>query len=129
DIDTDRGDHTLQDLGHHLLLSFGASRQPTGRQGPGARPDDPSSGQSGLDGRPPLLSFQLLHAEFASISSTRRFCARPCPVSFEATGSCSPYPLAEIMSSFTPWEIRYCITLSARFSDSTWFESMPWRRS
>src|SRR5215472_18435539 len=33
DIDTDRGDHTLQDLGHDLLLSFGASCQPTGRQG------------------------------------------------------------------------------------------------
>src|SRR6516162_9430970 len=25
DIDTDRGDHTLQDLGHGVLLSFGAS--------------------------------------------------------------------------------------------------------
>src|SRR5262249_36300391 len=44
DIDTDRGDHTLQDLGHDVLLSFRPSCQPTGRQGPGARPDHPITG-------------------------------------------------------------------------------------
>src|SRR5262249_23528466 len=33
DIDTDGGDHTLQDLRHGVLLSFGASCQPTCRQG------------------------------------------------------------------------------------------------
>jgi hypothetical protein len=31
DIDADRGDHTLQDLSHGVLFSFGASRQPSYR--------------------------------------------------------------------------------------------------
>src|SRR5215472_34658 len=47
DIDTDRSDHTLQDLSHGVLLSFGASCQPTCRRGPGARPDHPIRGHAG----------------------------------------------------------------------------------
>jgi len=38
----------------------------------------------------------------ASVSSTRRFCARPCGVSFEATGSASPKPCADTMLGLTP---------------------------
>ena len=52
-------------------------------------------------------------------NSTRRFCARPCAVSFEATGLASPNPCAEMRSGLTPCEIRYCITASARLCDSS----------
>jgi hypothetical protein len=38
----------------------------------------------------------------ARVSSTRRFCARPCGVSFGATGSASPRPRAETRFGFTP---------------------------
>ena len=38
-------------------------------------------------------------------------------------------PRAEIMSGFAPCEIRYCITASARFCDSTSFEVTPSRFS
>ena len=61
----------------------------------------------------------------ASVSSTRRFIARPAAVSFGATGSASPCPTGETRFGFTPCEIMYCMTFSARFSDSTWFEVMP----
>ena len=54
----------------------------------------------------------------ASVISTRRFCARPCAVSFGAIGSVSPYPRALTRSDFTPCETIYCITALARFSDS-----------
>src|SRR5262245_45353304 len=65
----------------------------------------------------------------ARVTSTRRFCARPWAVLFEAMGFASPKPRAEIMSGFTPFEIRYCITASARFCDSTSFEVTPSRFS
>jgi hypothetical protein len=52
--------------------------------------------------------------EPASDSSTRRFCARPCAVSFEATGFEAPNPCAETRSGFTPSETTYSITFSAR---------------
>src|SRR6516225_12237897 len=44
DIDADRGDHTVMLSRHGVLLSLGASCQPTCRQGPGARPDHPITG-------------------------------------------------------------------------------------
>src|SRR5215470_7671169 len=62
----------------------------------------------------------------ASVSSTRRFCARPAGVSFEATGSASPNPRADTRLGLTPCEIMNCITLSARFCDSTRLLVMPW---
>ena len=65
----------------------------------------------------------------AWVTSTRRFCARPLAVLFAAMGFASPKPRAEIMSGFTPCEIRYCITASARFCDSTSFEVTPSRFS
>ena len=57
--------------------------------------------------------------EPASVSSTRRFWAWPSAVSFDATGSASPNPCAEIKPGLTPCEIMNCITLSALFCDST----------
>src|SRR5215469_1776019 len=65
----------------------------------------------------------------ASITSTRRFRARPAAVSFEATGSASPKPCANIMLGLTPCEIIKCITLSARIHDNTRLLVMPWRMS
>src|SRR6266566_7419389 len=60
----------------------------------------------------------LVHwPEPATVSSTRRFCARPSDVSFEATGSASPNPRADSRLGLTPREIMNCITLSARFCD------------
>src|SRR5262249_46630729 len=61
----------------------------------------------------------------ASVSSTRRFCARPSAVSFEATGFASPKPWAEIRLGFTPCEIMYCMTVSARFCDRMRLEVTP----
>src|SRR5215831_5408119 len=62
-------------------------------------------------------------------SSTRRFFARPCDVAFEAIGSASPNPLAEIRLGCTPCEMMNSITFSARFCDRIWFEVIPSRRS
>ena len=53
--------------------------------------------------------------EPASVSSTRRFCARPAGVSFEATGFLAADPCADSRLGLTPCEIRNCITVSARF--------------
>src|ERR1700719_3577969 len=79
-----------------------------------------------LSGRSPPKLQQL---EPASDSSTRRFCARPCAVSFEATGFESPNPCAETRSGFTPSETTYSITFSARFCDRISFDVMPCRCS
>src|SRR5262249_14523414 len=67
--------------------------------------------------------------EPARVSSTRRFCARPCGVSFAATGSASPRPRAETRFGLTPCETRKLSTVCARFSDSCWLLSTPWARS
>ena len=45
--------------------------------------------------------------------SSRRLCARPCVVSFGATGSGSPRPCAETKAGLTSWGITYCIKLVA----------------
>ena len=50
-------------------------------------------------------------------------------MSFEATGSASPNPLAEMRSGLTPCETRNAITLSARFCDRISFEVTPCRSS
>ena len=50
-----------------------------------------------------------------SVSSTRRFWARPAAVLLDATGSASPKPRADSIAGFTPCEIRKFITVSARF--------------
>jgi hypothetical protein len=54
----------------------------------------------------------------ASISSTRRFCARPCGVSFGASGSASPAPRAETRFGWTPFEMRKSATAWARRSET-----------
>jgi hypothetical protein len=41
-----------------------------------------------------------------TVISMRRFCARPCGVSFGATGCVSPNPLAEMMFGLTPCDTR-----------------------
>src|SRR6516225_2232504 len=45
-----------------------------------------------------------------SESSTRRFCARPCAVLFEATGFVSPNPCAEMRLGLRPCDIINSIT-------------------
>ncbi len=67
--------------------------------------------------------------EPASVSSTRRFCARPSAVSFDATGSASPKPCADTKLELTPYDTMKFITLSARFCESTRLLVMPWRIS
>src|SRR5262249_61013187 len=71
----------------------------------------------------------VLLPEPGTVSSTRRFRARPAGVSFEATGSFSPKPCADTRLGLTPREIMNCITLSARFWDSTRLLVIPSRMS
>ena len=52
------------------------------------------------------------------VSSTRRFCARPAAVLFDAIGLLGPKPAAVSRSAATPFEIRYWRTDSARAADS-----------
>jgi hypothetical protein len=63
------------------------------------------------DGKAKAAPVQL--PEPASVSSTRRFSARPADVSFEATGSASPNPCADTKPGLTPCEVMKFITLSA----------------
>ena len=57
------------------------------------------------------------------MKATRRFCARPASVSFEATGRFWPYPTALRRERATPLSARYAITASARSWLRLWFSS------
>ena len=80
--------------------------------GPAAADAVPSDGADGEGG-------------FNTTISTRRFCARPCRVSFDATGFDWPYPTAEMRFGETPCSITALRTLSARASDSCRLKALP----
>jgi len=52
------------------------------------------------------------------VISTRRFCARPSAVAFEAAGSRSLRQSAVILSLCTPLAARECVTDAARRCDN-----------
>src|SRR5207244_3807103 len=64
-----------------------------------------------------------------TVISIRRFAARPCGVSLEATGCVSPKPLAETMLGLSPCETRKVATVAARRVDKTRLSGIPWRCS
>src|ERR1017187_694514 len=51
---------------------------------------------------------------------TRRFCVRPLEVELSATGLFFPKPCELMLAGDTPWAVRNCFTVPARFSDSFW---------
>ena len=51
---------------------------------------------------------------------TRRFCVRPLEVELSATGLFFPKPCEVMLAGDTPWAVRNCFTVPARFSDSFW---------
>ena len=61
--------------------------------------------------------------------STRRFLARPCAASLDATGRESPKPCADRMFGFTPCATRYRTTSAARAVESSQFEGKRFRSS
>src|SRR3954447_14870303 len=67
------------------------------------------------------------YAGGARESSTRRFCARPFGVSFDAIGLLSPYPWAASISGLKPCDARKSLTSSARLCDSTSLLATPSR--
>src|SRR6187551_2570189 len=74
------------------------------------------------------IDLEILRAYEAgavSVSSTRRFWARPAAVSLDATGLASPKPRADSIAGFTPCEVRKFITVSARFCERMRFEVTP----
>src|SRR5580693_2441433 len=64
-----------------------------------------------------------------TVISIRRFAARPCGVSLDATGWVSPKPLAETMLGLIPCETRKVATVAARRVDKTRLSGTPWRCS
>jgi hypothetical protein len=61
--------------------------------------------------------------------STRRFLARPCAVSFDATGWESPKPCADRRFGFISCATRYRTTPVARVVESSQFEGKRLRRA
>jgi hypothetical protein len=51
--------------------------------------------------------------------STRRFCARPCSVAFEATGCSAPNAAANTCDAGMPSSISARVTVSARCADNS----------
>src|ERR1041384_3471067 len=70
------------------------------------------------------IRIRQVPSPFSTISM-RRFRARPCCVSFDATGCSSPNPLAFSELGFTPCDWKYDTASEARLSESSVLSLMP----